>query len=323
MKRRHFLAASVLLAAPASFAQGVRRIGFLGSVVPTTETRRDSVDHLWQALRERGWEAGRNLSVIEHWAEGEVERLPGLAVELVATRPDLIVVGLLDAALALQKATATIPIVTVLPFDPVRHGLIASYARPGGNITGLSYEAGAIGDKQLDLLRQTVPGLARVAVLWNPDVGTQALWLKDMQPASRSLRLELRPVPARSPKDFNAAFERMKQEGAGALLVLPDVMMFQHRERIAGLAARHRLPSISVLLDYPQLGGLMGYVVDIADSYRRAASYVDRILRGARPAELPVEQPTKFILTLNRKVARILGLKLPPAMLARADRVIE
>jgi len=313
----------IAVAALAQQRGQIYRIGFLGSVSPTAEIRRDTTDHLWQGLRELGWDRDRNIVVEERWADGKVERLPQLAAELVGAKPDIIVAGLLDSALAAKQATATIPIVTVVVFDPVRHGLIASYSRPGGNVTGLSYEGGSIGDKLLDLLRQAVPGLKRIAVLWNPDTPSQGLWLNDMEPAARQLKLDLQPVAVRSAQDFEGGFVRMRAGGAGALLVFPDAMMFAHRERITELATRYRLPSISVLHEFPERGGLIGYVSDIPGNYRRAAIYVDRILRGAKPANLAVEQPTKFTLTLNLRTARAIGLTLPQALLVRADRVIE
>lgn len=328
MRRRHFLAASAsLLLAHVAHAQRkdrVYRIGFLGSVSPTLETKSFTLDHTWRALRELGWQEGKNFVLVERWADGKTERLPELAAQLVQAKVDVMVVGLSDAALAARKATTIIPIVIVITMDPVRLGLIESYARPGGNVTGLSYEAGeTLGDKQLDFLNQAVPGLARVAVLLNADAPTQALWLKDMEPAAQALKLKLHPVEARSEQEFEAAFRQAKEARAGALVVMPDVMFFFYRERIAELAVRHRLPSISILHEYPQRGGLMSYVVDIPDSYRRAASYVDKILRGAKPADLAVEQPTKFNLTINQRTARAIGLTIPQALLLRADKVIE
>jgi putative tryptophan/tyrosine transport system substrate-binding protein len=311
------------LHAAAQSAGRVYRIGFLGSVVPTPEIRRFTVDQTWDALRSLGWEQGRNYVLEERWAEGRAERLPGLAAQLVQAQVDLIVVGLTDAALAAKGATHSIPIITVLSFDPARHGLIQSYARPGGNVTGLSYEAGPIGDKLLDLLRQAVPGVTRVGVLWNPDTPTQALWLKDMEPPARTLKLELRPFEVRAERDLEAAFQRMKEARVGGLVIMADAMMFDHRRRIAELAVNQRLPSISVLHEYPQHGGLMSYVIDIPANYRRVAVYIDKVLRGAKPADLPVEQPTKFELIVNLKTARAMGLTFPPAMLLRADRVIE
>jgi len=329
-RRRRSLAllgGALAAAALPAFAQQpgkIYRIGFLGSTSPTPEVRKITTDRTLQALRERGWVEGRNFVVEERWAYGKSERLPELATQLLQTKVDIIVAGLTDGALAAKEASATVPIVTVLTFDPVRNGLIESYARPGGNVTGLSYEAGtAIGAKHLDLLKQAVPGLSRVAILWNPGGPGQALWLQDMQPASGTLKLELRPVEARSPADFDAAFARMKQERAGGVVVFADTMFFFHRERLAELAIAHRLPSISALHAYPHRGGLIGYVVDIPDSYRRVATYIDKILRGAKPTDLAVEQPTKFQLTVNLKTARAIGLTIPQAVMVRADEVIE
>ena len=291
--------------------------------MPTPEIRQVTVDHLWQALRAYGWREGRDYVLEERWAEGNLDRLPKLAAELVAAKPDAIVVGLPDAAVAAKAATRTIPIVTVLTFDPVRHGLIASYARPGGNITGLSYDAGGtLGEKLLDLLKQAVPRLSRVAVLWNPDSSIQSFWLDDMRPAARTLQLELLPFAARSGRELDPAFRQMKERRAEALLPYADVMLFMHRDALARLAIEHRLPSISALHEFARLGGLLGYVADIPDSYRRAARFVDLVLRGANPAEIAVEQPTKFRLTINLRTARALGLQLPQALLLRADEVI-
>jgi putative tryptophan/tyrosine transport system substrate-binding protein len=328
MNRRRFLSASgSLLLARAALAEQsgkVHRIGWLGSTAPTDEVRRITTEPFLHGLRERGWQLGTNFTLEERFVFGKVELLPQYAAELVQTKVDMIVAPLPEAAIAAKKATATIPIVTVLVFDPVRYGLIASYARPGGNVTGLSYEAGeTILGKQLDLLKQAVARLRRVAVLWNPGAPSQALWLEDMEPARKALALELVPVEARSEVDLEGAFQKMMAASAGALLVMPDPMLFFHRPRIAELALKHRLPSISNLLDYSRIGGLMDYFVDIADSYRRVVPYVDKILRGARPADLPVEQPTNFILTLNLRTAKQLGIAMPAALLARADRVIE
>jgi putative ABC transport system substrate-binding protein len=304
----------------------VVRVGFLGSTSPTPDIVRLTTEHLWRGLRDRGWIEGKNLQIEQRWAEGKVERLPGLAGELVKAKVDVIVVGLPDAALAAQRATSTIPIVTVLVTDPIRLGLIKSYARPGGNITGLSYEAGtSVGVKHLDLLKQAVPRLSRVAILWNPGSPTNREWVQDieMAAAAKSLNLELRPVAAQSADEFEAAFDRMKNEGAQALLILADSMFFFHRTRLAQLALARRLPTSSSLLDFAELGGFLGYYVDIPDSYRRAVPYIDKLLKGSRPEDLPVEQPTKFLLVVNLKTAKALGMAIPTAIRIQAERVIE
>lgn len=326
-RRRVLVLGAGILVASGGIAQQrskPRRIGFLGTVIPTPEVRQFTVNHLWRGLGDFGWREGRDFVLEERWADGRLERLPELANELVAAKPDVIVVGLPDAAVAAKQATRTIPIVTVLTFDPVRHGLIESYARPGGNVTGLSYDAGGtLGEKLLDLLKQAVPGLARVAVLWNPDSRMQSFWLDDMQPAARALKLELLPFTARSANDLRPAFRQMKERRAEALVAYADVMLFLQREALARLALEYRLPSISALHEFPHFGGLLGYVADIPDSYRRAARFVDLVLRGANPAELAVEQPTQFRLTVNLKTARALKLRLPEALLLRADEVIK
>lgn len=304
----------------------VYRIGFLGSVSPSPEVFQFTTDHLWRGLRERGWIEGKNFTIEQRWAEGRPERLPGLAAELVASKVDIIVVGLNDAALAARTATSTIPIVTVLVTDPVRLRLVKSYARPGGNVTGLSYEAAtAFGVKHLDILKQTMPRMSRVAVLWNATSPANEAWVNDTEvvDAARSLNVALRPIPVRSADEFEVAFSRIRDERAEGLLIMPDAMFFNHRPRLTQLAVKHKLPTISALHEFAELGGLLSYVVDIPDSYRRAAPYVDKILRGTKPAELAIEQPTKFVLTVNLKTAKAIGLAIPSAIRTRADRVIE
>ena len=328
VRRRQFLTASgALLAAPLARAQQqgkVYRIGFLGTTAPTAEAQKIN-EPLRRGLHERGWIEGRNIAYEFRWAEGKSERFPEMVRELVRLKVDVIVAPSEDAALAAKTETQTTPIVTIYPLDPIRLGLIKSYAHPGGNVTGLTYEAGSqttLG-KGLDLLSQAVPGLSRVAVLWNPASPQSDRWLKEMQEPARELRLEVIPSGVRAPEEFGPAFARMSKDRAGALVILADPMFYLHRAPLAELAVRHRLPTLSVLVAWPEMGGLMTYQVDLLDLYARAAVYVDKILRGANPAELPVEQPTKFELVVNLKTARALGLKIPRPLLIRADRVIE
>jgi putative tryptophan/tyrosine transport system substrate-binding protein len=242
----------------------------------------------------------------------------------VRLQADVIVAPSTPPALAAKNATKTIPIVTVGVVDPVGLGLVTSLARPGGNITGLtSYVTHEISAKQLEVLKATVPKVSRVAVLWNPATPAAALWLRETEVASLALGVQLQPLEARSLNDFDGAFAAMTTQRAGALLVLEDVLFINHRIRLADLAAKSRLPAMYTRREYVEAGGLMSYGPITSELFRRAATYVDKILRGAKPADLPVEQPTKFELVINLKTAKALGLTIPPSMLVRADQVIE
>jgi putative tryptophan/tyrosine transport system substrate-binding protein len=331
VNRRHVLAGlAITVLWPArgvpQTRQKVYRIGFLGSASPTAEVRRFATDPLRQGLRELGWVEGQNIVIEERWAEGRVERQASNAAELVRLKVDVLVAGVNDAALAAKHATSTIPIVMTLVSDPVRAGLIKSYAKPGGNVTGMSYEpATTLTVKHLDLLKEITPGLARVAVLWNTASESNRQWVSDPEvaAAAHSLGLKLTHVGISDGEELEGAFERMKHDGAGALHVSPDPMLFHHRERIRDLAIKHRLPSISAMVAFAEHGGLMWYGMDAADSIRRSARYVDQILRGAKPADLAVEQPTKFQLTVNLRTARAIGMSMSRSIVLRADRVIE
>ena len=255
---------------------------------------------------------------------GRAERLPDLAAELVHLRVDLIVVPSTPTASAAKNVTSTIPLVTVGGGDPVGLGLVASLARPGGNITGLTGTVGPeIAGKQLELLKETVPKVSQVAVLWNPTTQGSALALREAETAARALGVEVQPLEARNLSDFDGAFAAMARRRAGALLVLGDVMFVTHRTRLADLAAKSRLPAMYALRQFVDDGGLMSYSANFADNFRRAATYVDKILKGARPADLPVERPTKFELVINRKAAKAIGLTIPQSLLLRADQVID
>ena len=331
MKRRRLLASlafAALWPLPVlpQTRQKVYRIGFLGSASPTPEVLSFSTDQLRQGLRELGWIEGKNIMIEERWAEGRVERQPSNAAELVRLNVDVLVVGVNDAALAAKRATSTIPIVMALVSDPVRAGLIKSYAQPGGNVTGMSYEpATTLTAKHLDLLKQVTPGLSRVAMLWNTASESNRQWVTDPEvvAAAQSLGLKLSPIGVSGPDELDSAFARMKDDGVGGLHVTPDPMLFHHRTRIRDLAIKHRLPTVSAMVAFAEHGGLLWYGMDAGDSYRRAARYIDRILRGAKPAELAVEQPTKFQLVVNLRTAKALGLSIPQPVLVRADRVIE
>ncbi len=259
-------------------------------------------------------------------AGGKLERLPALAAELVALKVDVIVVGGTPAVLAAKQATRTIPIVFPVASDPVTSGIITSLARPGGNVTGLSNLSPELVGKWLEHLKQAVPGVSRVAVLREPGaVGepTEKDILKAAEDAGRALGLRLQFVEARGPTDIDRAFSDMTRERAGALSVLPSALFFIERRRLGDLAAKHQLPAVYPIREFVDAGGLMSYGANLADLHRRAATYVDKILKGAKAADLPVEQPTKFELVINLKTAKALGLMIPPSLLGRADEIIQ
>ena len=328
MKRRAFLSGLGALSAAPSFAWAqpasrVYRIGFLVSGAPAPAPDDPVIDVFWARLRELGYVEGRNLVVERRSTEGRNERYRALAIELVALKVDLIVAPGAPAAVAAKEATTSIPIVTVVVSDPVGARLIASLARPGGNVTGMSSASTDITAKQLELLKEVVPRLSRVAVLSNPSTPMQAIFLKELEVAARTLHVRLQPIDVRTPKDIESALAAMTKERAEALIPVDDPFMYQQRRRIADLAVQHRLPTISSQRLYPEAGALMSYGASFTDLYRRAATYVDKILKGAKPADLPVEQPTKFELVINLKTAKALGLTIPQSLLLRADEVIQ
>jgi len=326
--RRAFLGtlAGGLLAAPftadAQPAGKVYRVGYLTAGSVTANPR--VLEAFRQGLRELGWVEGQNIVIEYRSAEGHFDRLPDLAAELVRLKVDVIVAAPTPAVLAAKSATGTVPIVGVSLTGPVELGLIASLARPGGNVTGVSYSVGTdIFGKDLELLKEIVPKVRRVAVLSNPDGPAQPITIRNVKDAARSLGLQLQLVEARGPGDFNGAFAAMARERVGALFVVTDPVFIPHRARLVDLAAKNRLPSIFTQRADVEAGGLISYGPNFSDMYRRAAIYVDKILKGARPADLPVEQPTKFELVINLKTAKALGLTIPPPLLARADEVIQ
>jgi putative ABC transport system substrate-binding protein len=267
---------------------------------------------------------GRNVTIEYRFADGRPERLPALAAELVRLKVDIIVAPNPAATEAAKHATTTVPIVMMGVYDPVRSGLVASLARPGGNITGLSATASPeIVGKLLELLREVAPKVSRVAVLRNPTNPDAADFSRAVERAARALRVELQVLDVRVPNELDSAFAAMTRDRASALLLLADTMFLLHRTRIATLAAKHRLPTVAGSRDLADAGLLMTYGASVAYAFRHAATYVDKILRGAKPADLPVEQPTKFELVINMKTAKALGLTIPPSLLLRADRVIE
>jgi putative ABC transport system substrate-binding protein len=279
-----------------------------------------------QGLRDLGYVEGRNVVIEYRDAEGKYDRLPALAAELVTLKVDVILVGATPPALAAKQATKTIPIVFIGTADPVGSGLVTSLARPGGNVTGLSNLAQELVGKRLEQLTQAVPGVSRVAVLWHPGTlgdRTEKEMLKAADVAARALGVRLQFVEARGPADFDKAFSDMTRAHAGALTVLPSGMFSSERRRLVDLAAKTQLTAVFPFRDFVDAGGLMSYGPNLQDLSRRAATYVDKILKGAKPADLPIEQPTKFELVINLKTARALGLTMPPSVLRRADEVIQ
>ena len=326
MRTLGLVAAALIFAQPAMAqpASKVYRLGYL-SLGSSTASYTRPLDAFRQGLRDLGWIEGRNIVIEYRWAEGRVDRLPSLAGELIRLKVDVIVAAPTPPTVAARDATQTIPIVGVSLTEPVAIGLIRSLARPGGNVTGTTYgvDTGIFG-KQLELLKDVVPKVERVAVLINPGSSpSQPLILDGIKAAARSLGLELRMLEARQPGEFDRAFAAMANERAGALLVPGDPMHFLHRAQLADSALKSSLPSMSTQWQWAEAGGLMSYGPSIPDMYRRAATYVDKILRGARPGDLPVEQPTKFELVINLKTAKALGLTIPAAVRARADELIE
>jgi len=289
----------------------------------STVTHGPFLEAFRQALRDLGYVEGPNLAIESRWAEGKLERLPTLAAELVGLKVNIIVAAGGPAVRAVKHATATVPIVTPIVVDPVATGLITNLARPAGNITGLAIVSRELVERQLGLLKEAVPEVSRVALLADPASPSHASWVREGQDAARALGIRLQPVAVRDPSEIDSAFAEMVNEQAGAVIVSTDTMFFIHRARIADLAAQRRLPLVAPARQYVEAGGLMADGVIVADLYRRAAIYVGKILKGAKPGDLPIEQPTKFELVINLKTAKALGLTIPPSLLQRADEVIQ
>ena len=327
MDRRTFLAGTgaVLLAVPrAAEAQQsgkVSRIAFLS--VNTRAAMSARTEAFRQGLRELGYVEGGNISIEYRFADGQPERLPALAAELVRLKVDVIVTEGPTATRVAKKATSTIPIVMAQDPDPVGAGFVASLARPGGNITGLSNFRAELGGKRLELLKEIVPRLARVAVLWTSTTPGNAQSRRETELAASALGMQPQYLDVLGPKDIETVFGAARKGRADAVLVLASPFFLSNRTQVADLAVKSRLPAMYYTTEYVQDGGLISYGVSSADLFRRAATYVDKILKGAKPADLPVEQPTKFELVINLKTAKALGLTIPPALLARADEVIQ
>jgi putative tryptophan/tyrosine transport system substrate-binding protein len=315
------VAAAWPLAVHAQQPENVPRIGFLGNSTAALES--NLVGAFREGLRKLGYIEGRNIAIEYRWAEGKYDRFPALIAELLKLNVDVIVTAGTPAALAVKKSTASIPLVMVAASEPVATGLVASFARPGGNVTGLTSMAPAIDGKRLALLREVVPDLSHIAVLWNSDSPIQVIQARETQAAAEVLGMKMLSLGVRTPEGIEDAFVAIVRERAAALFVLADRLFLHHRERIMNFAVQQRLPGVHAYRELVEVGGLMSYGPSYADLHRRAASYVDKILKGAKPADLPVEEPTKFELVINLKAAKTLGLEIPPALLARADEVIE
>jgi len=313
----------VLLAAPlAAEAQQaqISRIGFLfyGAPGPSPE-----LDAFRQGLRDLGYIEGQNITIEYRFANGRVGRLPELAAELVRLNLDVIVTPGTPASMAAKKATSTVPIIFAGVADAVGAGLVATFARPGGNVTGLTSISAELGGKRLELLKVVAPKASRVTVLYNPADRSNVLVLKELQESSRALGLTLQPLAVRGPGEFEGAFAAMMRERVHALFGAAGVLTTEHRRLLVGLAAKTRIPAMWGERQFVEAGGLMSYAGNFYDEVRRSATYVNKILKGAKPADLPVEQPTKFVLVINLKTAKALGLTIPPSLLSRADEVIQ
>jgi len=331
MVSRRQLAASlgaVVIAIPLSTlpqprAAKIPRIGYLQAVAPLNDSS-PFLEDFRQGLRELGYVEGKNLQLEVRWGQGKLETLPALAAELVRLKVDVIVAVSSPSVVAASHATRTIPIVMPLSSDPVGDGLVTSLARPGGNVTGLSMMAPELGAKRLQLLREVLPNLSRpIAVLWNPDYVGMVARFREAQGAAPSIGMGVRSVEVRDSRELERALETMDRDRPDALLLLVDPLTTSQRFRIVEFAAQERLPAVYETSQFVEAGGLMSYGANLDDLVRRAAGYVDKILKGARPGDLPIEQPAKFELVINLRTAKALGLAIPQSVLVQADRVIE
>ena len=325
MRRREFITllggtAAWPVAARAQQTAKLPTIGFLGPNTPSLDSRR--VGAFVQRLRELGWTEDRNVAIEYRWAEGRTERLAEFAAEFVRLKVDVIVTSATPPVIAAKQATSVIPIVFAAVGDPVGTGIVNSLARPGGNATGLSIQATDLAGKRLELLHEVVPGLRRLAIMANPGAPPAVLEMAEAQTTARALGLEVVASEIRRPEDIAAAFEAFKGR-AEALYVCNDPLVTTNRTRINTLASGMRLPTMYNVREFVEAGGLMSYGPNFLDLFRRAADFADKILRGAKPSDIPVEQPTKFELVINLKTAKALGLTIPPTMIGRADEVIE
>ena len=327
MDRRRFLLTSLAgafaapVAAEAQQPGGIRHIGVLSASSP--ESSREAMDEFRRGLRERGYVEGQNIQIEYRWAEGKATRLPELALELISLKPELIVAVASPAARAVHEATRTIPIVIVGVGNPVALGLAASLARPGGNVTGLTSSGLDLNAKQLELLREAVPDMKRLAVMWTPTNPLHEATVRDLEGLTRSRGIQIQSVKIVSPDEIEGGVRAAAAGRAGAVWVVGDPMFFIHRTRLATVAIDVRLPTSFFGRGHVEAGGLIAYAPDYNRLHWQAASYIDKMLNGAKAAELPMQDPTKFELVINLKTAKALGLTIPPSLLARADQVIE
>ena len=318
------IGATALMAPLTALAQPRKiRIGFLGGISPDAPAQRTSIEPFRRALRDLGYVEGQNLEILFRWAEGQPDRLPGLAAELVRLQPDVIVTMGPGPAFAAKRATTTIPLVAAVVDSPVENGLVADFVRPGGNLTGISSMGGEVYAKRLQLLKELVPSLRRVAILMNPASGSRTLLDKGLRDDERRLGVPIHVFEAGVPDQFDAAFEAMKRAGCDGVLIFADATFWTHRARLHQLLAKHRLPAILGGRDWLEGGGLASYQVDFPVIFRRAAAMADAIVKGAKPAVTPFEQATKLELVINLKWAKALGVTVPQTVLVSADHVIE
>ena len=327
--RREFItllggAAAWPLGAQAQQSERMRRVGVLLPYAREDSIANSGVALFLQAFEALGWTQGRNVEIDLRWADGSFERMQALARELVNLQPDVILTSNgAPSARAVAQATKVIPIVFTAVSDPVALGLVESLTHPGGNLTGFSLYESSLGTKWVEGLKRIAPGVRRVAVMFNPETSLPALYFAAIEAAAAKLTIEVSQNPVGNPTAINAAMEDLSRGPGGGLLLLPDTFLIAHREMIVEWAASYRLPAVYPIGEFTAAGGLMSYGVDLLDIHRRAAAYVDRILRGAKPADLPVQQPTKFELVINLRAATALGLTVPDALIALADRVLE
>jgi putative ABC transport system substrate-binding protein len=328
IRRREFItllggAAAWPLAAGAQQGDRMRRIGVLMPGDENDLERKTQLSAFMQALAGLGRTDGRNVRVDSRWGGADINRIRALAQELVGLKPDIILAASTPATAAVQRETRTIPIVFVTVGDPVASGIVPRLDRPGGNVTGFAGNEATLGGKWLELLSEIAPGLKRAAIMFNPDTALVSTYMPSFETAARSLKVEPIIAPIHSDEEIEKAINSLRREPGAGLVAMPDVFMVVHRARIISAAARNNVPAVYQQSAFARDGGLLSYGVDRLDIFRRAASYVDRILRGEKPGDLPVQFPTKFEMVVNRKTAKALGLAIPPSILVRADEVIE
>jgi len=328
LRRRNFItllggAAAWPLAARAQQGGRVRRVGWLASSDENDPVAKTSIAAFTHALAELGWIDGRNLRMELRWYGGDINRMRALAQELVGLQPDIILTSTFVATVAFQRETRTIPIVVIGVTDPVATGLVPRLNQPGGNITGFAIFEASLAGKWLELLSEIAPGLKRAAIMFNPDTAVASTYMPSFETAARSLKVALIPAPVHSDAEIETAIVALGREPGAGLVVMPNVFMNVHRASLISAAAQANVPAVYYLSFFARDGGLLSYGVDLVDMWRRSASYVDRILRGEKPGDLPVQFPVKYEMVVNCKTAKALGLAIPPSILLRADEVIE